>query len=202
MTVRVKICGITRVEDACAAIAAGADMIGLNFYPKTPRCIGIDRAREIRAAVGPAATIVGVFVNADRDYINERLRAAALDVLQFSGDETDAELAGWPLPTIATRRLKPNDSATIATSRADFTLLDAFDAKLLGGTGCRIPLDQLRRLDLTRAFVAGGLNPDNVAEVAVLKPYAVDCASGVESSPGVKEHDKIRSFVANAKRAR
>ena len=202
MTVRVKICGITRVEDARAAIAAGADMIGLNFYPKTPRCIDIDRALEIRAAVGPRATIVGVFVDAARDYIHERARAAALDLLQFSGDENDAALAGWPLPTIVTRRLKPGDTAAIAASRADFVLLDAFDAKLLGGTGCRIPLDQLRRLDLTRAFVAGGLNPENVAEVAALNPYAVDCASGVESSPGVKDHDKLRSFVANAKRAR
>ncbi|HZW75499.1 MAG TPA: N-(5'-phosphoribosyl)anthranilate isomerase, partial [Caldimonas sp.] len=111
MTVRVKICGLTRVKDACAAIAAGADMIGLNFYPKTPRCIAIDRAREIRAAVGPRATIVGVFVNAPRDYIDERVRAAALDLLQFSGDESDAALSGWPLPTIATRRLKPGDTA-------------------------------------------------------------------------------------------
>ena len=202
MTVRVKICGVMRVEDARAAIAAGADMIGLNFYPKTPRCIDIDRAREIRAAVGPSTRLVGVFVNADRDYINERLRAAALDLLQFSGDENDAAFAGWPVPTIMTRRLKLHDTAEIAASRAAFTLLDAFDPKLLGGTGCRIPLDQLRRLDLSRVFVAGGLNPDNVAEVAALAPYAVDCASGVESSPGVKDHEKIRSFVANAKRAR
>ena len=202
MTVRVKICGVTRVEDARAAIAAGADMIGLNFYPKTPRCIDIDRARGIRAAVGPHVTLVGVFVNADRDYINARLRAAALNLLQFSGDEDDAALAGWPVPTILTRRLKPNDTGSIAAIRADFVLLDAFDPKLLGGTGCRIPLAQLRRLDLTRAFVAGGLNPGNVAEVAALAPYAVDCASGVESSPGIKDPEKIRSFVANAKRAR
>jgi len=86
--------------------------------------------------------------------------------------------------------------------RADYVLFDAFDARLSGGTGNRIPLDQLRRLDLSRAFVAGGLNPDNVAEVAALGPYAVDCASGVESSPGVKDHDKLRSFVKNAKRSR
>jgi phosphoribosylanthranilate isomerase len=202
MTVRVKICGITRVEDALAAIAAGADMIGLNFYPKTPRYIDIDRAREIREAVGSRATIVGVFVNAERDYIDQRLRAAALDMLQFSGDEDDVTLAAWPVPTILTRRLRPEEQASIAPTRADFVLLDAFDSKLLGGTGCRIPLDQLRLLDLSRAFVAGGLNPDNVAEVAALNPYAVDCASGVESSPGIKDHNKMRSFIANAKRAR
>ena len=202
MKVRVKICGVTRVDDARAAIAAGADMIGLNFYAKTPRYIEIDRASEIREAVGARATIVGVFVNAERDYINDRLRAAALDMIQFSGDEDDAGLAGWPVPTIVTRRVRATEAVSIAPNRADYVLLDAFDANLLGGTGCRIALDQLRRIDLSRAFVAGGLNPDNVAEVAALGPYAVDCASGVESSPGVKDHDKIRSFVANAKRAR
>ena len=200
MTVRVKICGITRVEDARAAIDAGADMIGLNFYAKTPRYIDLDRAREIRAAVGSRATVVGVFVNAERTYIDERLRAAALDMIQFSGDEDDAALAGWPVPSIVVRRLKPGESMT--PHRADYVLLDALDAKLHGGTGIRIALDQLRALDLSRAFVAGGLNPDNVAEVAALGPYAVDCASGVESSPTVKDHDKLRRFVNNAKRSR
>ena len=202
MTVRVKICGITRVEDARAAIAAGADMIGLNFYAKTPRFIQIDRAREVREAVGARATIVGVFVNAERDYIDDRIHAAALDMIQFAGDEDDAALAGWPLPTIVTRRVKAGDVVSIASHRADYTLLDAFDGNLLGGTGCRIAPDKLRQFDLSRAFVAGGLTPDNVAEVAALRPYAVDCASGVESSPGVKDHNKIRSFVANAKRPR
>lgn len=200
MTVRVKICGITRVEDACAAIAAGADMIGLNFYPKSPRYVEVDRAIEIRAAIGAHATVVGVFVNAARAYIDDRLRAASLDMIQFSGDEDDAALAGWPVPSIVTRRLKSGDN--VRPHRADYVLFDAFDAKLHGGTGVRIALDQFRELDLSRAFVAGGLNPDNVAEVAALKPYAVDCASGVELSPGVKDHDKLRSFINNAKRSR
>ena len=200
MTVRVKICGITRVEDARAAIEAGADMIGLNFYAKTPRFVEVGRASEIREAVGARATLVGVFVNASRAYIDERVRAAALDMIQFSGDEDDTLVAGWPVPSIVTRRLKPGESVT--PHRADYELFDAFDAKLLGGTGIRLSLDLLRVLDLSRAFVAGGLNPDNVAEVAALEPYAVDCASGVESSPGVKDHDKLRSFVNNAKRSR
>jgi phosphoribosylanthranilate isomerase len=200
MTIRVKICGITRVEDARAAVAAGADMIGLNFYVKSPRYVEIDRAREIRGAIGSSAAVIGVFVNAQRAYIDERLRAASLDMIQFSGDEDDATLAGWPVPSIVTRRLKPGENMT--PHRADYVLFDAFDARLLGGTGSRIPLGQLRVLDLSRAFVAGGLNPDNVAEVAALGPYSVDCASGVESSPGVKDHDKLRRFVNNAKRSR
>jgi phosphoribosylanthranilate isomerase len=202
MTVRVKICGVTRVEDARAAIAAGADMIGLNFYAKSPRYVEIDRALEIRAAIGSRAKVVGVFVNPDRACIDERLRSASLDMIQFSGVEDDAVLAGWPVPSIVTRRLRPGETSSVSPHRADFVLFDAFDAKLLGGTGSRIPLDQLRRLDLSRAFVAGGLNPDNVAEVAALEPYAVDCASGVESSPGIKDHEKIRRFINNAKRSR
>lgn len=200
MTVRVKICGVTRVEDAHAAIVAGADMIGLNFHEKSPRYIDVDRAREIRTAIGSRAAVVGVFVNAERAYIDERLRAASLDMIQFSGDEDDAALAGWPLPSIIARRLKPGGD--VKPHRADYVLFDALDPKLLGGTGNRIPLEQLRKLDLSRAFVAGGLNPDNVAEVAALEPYAVDCASGVESSPGIKDHEKLRSFVKNAKRSR
>jgi phosphoribosylanthranilate isomerase len=202
MTVRVKICGVTRVEDARAAIAAGADMIGLNFYAKSPRYVAVERAKEIRAAVGSRAAVVGVFVNAERAYIDDRLRAAALDMIQFSGDENDAALAGWPVPSIVTRRLKQGEVPSLTTHRADYVLFDAFDAKLLGGTGSRIPLELLRAVDLSRAFIAGGLNPDNVAEVAALGPYAVDCASGVESSPGVKDHEKIRRFVHNAKRSR
>ena len=202
MTVRVKICGVTRIEDADAAIAAGADMIGLNFYAQSPRYVEVDRAREIRAAVGSRAAVVGVFVNAERAYIDDRLRAASLDMIQFSGDEDDAELGGWPVPSIVTLQLKPGEMSSVTPRRADYVLFDAFDAKLRGGSGSRIALDQLRRLDLSRAFVAGGLNPDNVAEVAALEPYAVDCASGVESSPGVKDHDKLRRFVNNAKRSR
>jgi len=202
MTVRVKICGVTRIEDAHAAIAAGADMIGLNFYAKSPRYVEVDRAREIRMAVGSRAAVVGVFVDAERGYIDDRLRAASLDMIQFSGDEDDAALAGWPVPTIVTNRPEPGGILRVTPRRGDYVLFDAFDAKLRGGSGSRIPLDQLRRLDLSRAFVAGGLNPDNVAEVAALEPYAVDCASGVESSPGVKDHEKLTRFVKNAKRSR
>ena len=202
MTVRVKICGITRVEDAHAAIAAGADMIGLNFYAKSPRYVELDRAMEIRAAIGSRATVVGVFVNAERAYIEDRLRAVSLDMIQFSGDEDDAAVGGWAVATIVKNRPEPGGSLGVTRRRGDYVLFDAFDARLRGGSGSRIALDQLRGLDLSRAFVAGGLNPDNVGEVAALEPYAVDCASGVESSPGVKEHEKLRSFVKNAKRSR
>ena len=198
-----KICGITRVEDAEATIAAGGDMIGLNFFAPSPRYITLDRARVVREAIGARAKVVGVFVNASRGYVEEHRRALRLDLLQFSGDEDDAMLRGWPIPTIAARRIRPG--VRESASAADYVMLDAFDPKLYGGTGHRIALDDLRARDLTRTFVAGGLTPENVAEVAALNPYAVDCASGVESSPGVKDHNKIRSSVINvlnAKRAR
>ena len=200
MSVRVKICGITRVEDAEATIAAGADMIGLNFFAESPRYLAIERARVVRETIGMRAKVVGVFVNASRGYVEQHCGALSLDMLQFSGDEDDAMLSGWPISVIAARRIKAG--ARAAASSADYVMLDAFDPKLYGGTGRRIALDDLRALDLSRTFVAGGLTPSNVAEVALLNPYAVDCASGVESAPGVKDHHKIRSFIINAKRAR
>ena len=202
MTVKVKICGVTRAEDAIVSIEAGADLIGLNFFEPSPRYLSIDRARVVRDAIGARAKVVGVFVNATRDYVDERMRALNLDLLQFSGDEDDAMLAGWPVPVVVTHRVKTGETGLIKMRGADFILIDAFDPKLYGGTGCRISLEQLRSLDMSRAFVAGGLTPDNVAEVAALSPYGVDCASGVESSPNIKDHAKIRRFVSNAKRAR
>ena len=202
MTVRVKICGVTRADDAVASIEAGADLIGLNFFAPSPRYLSIERARIVREAIGVRIKVVGVFVNATREYVEDRLRALSLDLLQFSGDEDDAMLAGWPVPVIAAYRMKAGEKDRVGTRGADFILVDAFDSELYGGTGSRISIEQLRSLDTSRAFIAGGLTPDNVADVAALLPYGVDCASGVESSPGIKDHAKVRSFVANAKRAR
>jgi phosphoribosylanthranilate isomerase len=200
MKPRVKICGITRAADAIAAVAAGADMIGLNFYAPSPRYIGLERALEIRAAVGARATLVGVFVNADRVFIEERRRALALDMLQFHGDEDDAALAGWSVPVIRTIRARAGAAAdALARVRADFALLDTFHPSLYGGTGVARPLDDLRNLDLSRVFISGGLNPENARSAAALAPYALDCASGVESAPGVKDHSKLGSFIANAR---
>jgi phosphoribosylanthranilate isomerase len=200
--VKVKICGVTRAEDAIAAIDAGADFVGLNFFEPSPRYLSIDRARIVRDAIGARAQVVGVFANATREYVDERLRVLRLDLLQFSGDEDDTMLARWPAPVIATYRVKTGETGHLEKRGAEFILVDAFDSKLYGGTGCRISIEQLSGLDTSCAFIAGGLTADNVAEVAALSPYGVDCASGVESSPGIKDHAKIRRFVANAKRAR
>jgi phosphoribosylanthranilate isomerase len=203
VSVRVKICGITRVEDADAAIALGAEMIGLNFYPPSPRGLTIDRAREIRRAIGRRAIVVGVFVNAARDYIDERLRDLDLDLIQFHGDEDESALCGWPVKVIRAFRLRADvpDAALPATA-ADYTLLDTFHPGLYGGTGDARPLAGLARFDLARVIISGGLDPSNVAQAAALKPYAIDVASGVESAPGVKDPAKLRSFIANAKSPR
>src|SRR5260370_25650394 len=153
MTVRVKICGVTRVDDAVASVEAGADLIGLNFCGASPRYLVIDRARAVREAIGRRIKVVGVFVNASRDYVDERLRALSLDLLQFSGDEDDAMLAGWPVPVIAAYRVKTGESGRVGARVTDFILVDAFDSKLYGGTGMRISLEQLRNLDTSRAFI-------------------------------------------------
>lgn len=203
MSVRIKICGITRVEDARAAVALGADMIGLNFYPPSPRSLTLERAQEIRRAIGRRCQVVGVFVNADREYIAERLGALGLDLLQFHGDEDEAALAGWPVSVIRAIRLKGEPSADVESrTRADYVLLDTFHPQLYGGTGKKRQLNGLKGLKLSRIFISGGLTPENVAEAAALRPYAVDVASGVESAPGIKDPLKLRSFIVNAKSTR
>ena len=203
MTVRVKICGVTRADDADVAIEAGAELIGLNFYAPSPRYVAFDTAVRIRRRIGSRAQVVGVFVNAERAVIDTHLRELHLDMLQFHGDEDDSALAGWNVPVIRALRVRGGEAgAAISRARADYILLDTFHPSLYGGSGVARPLDDLKGLDLSRVFISGGLNATNVADAAALHPYAVDAASGVESSPGAKDHLKLRSFVANAKSAR
>jgi len=203
VTVKVKICGVTKVEDARAAIDFGAEMIGVNFYAPSPRFVSLQRACEIRAAIDAAHKVVGVFVNAPREFITECLAEVRLDLLQFHGDEPDSFLKEWPVPVIRALRLKSGEKfAPAAYPSSIYILLDTFHPGLYGGTGAKRPLSDLRGLDLTRVFISGGLNPDNVGEAVELLPYAVDVASGVESAPGIKDHDKLRRFIRNAKSAR
>jgi phosphoribosylanthranilate isomerase len=202
VAVKVKICGITRADDAELAIRLGADLIGLNFYPPSPRSLTLEQARSIRAAIGDRCEVAGVFVNAERSYIDQRMRELRLDYLQFHGDEDDEALAGWPLKVIRALRLEGIVSAdTIQRCRADYVLLDTWHPHLFGGTGQARSLDGLSGLGLNRVILSGGLNPQNVALAAALGPHAVDVASGVESTPGIKDPAKLRSFILNAKSA-
>jgi phosphoribosylanthranilate isomerase len=203
VSVKIKICGVTRAEDARLACELGADLIGLNFYQPSPRCIPLDIALEIRRAVAGRAALVGVFVNAERSFVQRVAADLALDFIQFHGDEDESALAGWPLLTIRAYRLRAESPAdVIRRSRADYVLLDSYDPALFGGTGRALPLAQINGIDLRRTIISGGLDPERVAQAAALKPWAVDVASGVESAPGVKDAAKLRSFIVNAKSSR
>jgi len=199
---RVKICGITQVADAQAACDLQADFIGLNFYAQSPRCVSLERAAEIRAAIGSRAVVAGVFVKPEREFVTRMLRELKLDMLQIHGDDCGELLEGWPVPLIRPVSLRPGQAAAdLLPARGGFVLIDSYDPRLYGGTGRAIALEDLRKLDLRRCFVAGGLTPATVKAVAALRPYAVDVASGVESAPGIKDHVKMRSFIENAKSA-
>jgi phosphoribosylanthranilate isomerase len=202
MAVRIKVCGITRREDAELAVSLGVDYVGINFYPPSPRYVTVEAAGKIAQAVKGRARVVGVFVNAERSYINDRLNFADLDLLQFHGDEEDDALKGWPVPVIRALRIRPGaplEPSNLARIPADFLLLDTFHPRLFGGTGQTRSLDAIRELDLGRVFISGGLTPHNAADAALLAPYGLDVASGVEAAPGVKDAGKLRSFVANAR---
>src|ERR1700744_2135846 len=124
MSIKVKICGVTSPEDARIAIACGADMIGLNFYPPSPRYVDRERARSIRAAIGSEALVVGLFVNATRDLISEYHRELALDLLQFHGDEDEEALRGWPIKVIRAIRVEAETSPSAYATCADYRLFD------------------------------------------------------------------------------
>jgi phosphoribosylanthranilate isomerase len=200
--VRVKICGVTRAEDAEAAVAFGADFIGLNFYRPSPRSILPQAAQPIRDLIGNRCGVVGVFVNADRSYVDECRKYLRLDYLQFHGDEQDDALRGWTVPVIRALRLwKDAPLSVCLDNHADYVLIDAAAPGLYGGTGRALALDRLDGMDLGRVFIAGGLTAENVGAAVRRAPFAVDTASGVESAPGIKDHAKLRSFIANAKSA-
>ncbi|MHB2138265.1 phosphoribosylanthranilate isomerase [Pseudomonas monsensis] len=203
--VRSKICGITRIEDALAAVEAGADAIGFVFYAKSPRAVSVQQARAIIRALPPFVTTVGLFVNASRCELGEILDAVPLDLLQFHGDENAEACEEWRRPYIKALRVKAGDdiaAAVAAYPGASGVLLDTYVEGVPGGTGeafdwSLIPPDLSKPL-----ILAGGLTPENVSDaVARVRPYAVDVSGGVEASKGIKDHAKIRAFIAAARKA-
>ena len=197
--VRVKICGITRPEDALCARDAGAWAIGLNFFSGSPRCVTPARAAAIAAAV-PQLTRVGVFVNEPRERVAAIAAETGLDALQFHGDENPAYCRDWSLPVVKAIRVR--DETSVAAARAfdvAFLLVDAWAPDQYGGSGRTFAWDLLAPLDRDRLILAGGLDPGNVAAaVRAVRPFAVDVASGVESAPGIKDPEKVRRFVDHA----
>ena len=204
MSVRVKICGVTSVEDALLAADSGADLIGLNFYPPSPRSVSLTTAQAIRAALPEHVWCVGVFVNAERSHIAALSELLRLHAVQFHGDETSADVQGWSCLTIKALRV-PVDGPLPEWQQfpVNYLLLDTHRPGRYGGTGERFSWDHLTTLPREcrqQLILAGGLTPENVAEaVRVVSPWAVDVASGVESAPGRKDPEKVRAFIANAK---
>ena len=190
----VKICGITRLEDAEAAAAAGAGAIGFIFWPSSPRFIDPYRARAIAAALPPFVTPVGVFVNQPLDYVNGVASLVRLGVVQLHGDET---------PEFAAAVCRPVMKA-VAIGQADVRLwparvkllLDVHDPLARGGTGRTIDWSTAADVASRREIVlAGGLKPENVADaVARVRPYGIDVSSGVERSPGIKDHERLQAL--------
>jgi phosphoribosylanthranilate isomerase len=251
---RIKICGITNVEDAVAAVDAGADAIGLNFYEKSPRCVSATVAKTIVDAVGKRAACWGVIVNLENAEIEKLIADVGLYGIQLHGDESPGQVAYMaklmrapaspamqkilnemsaeerrrleasfqiaemfldPAPVIRARRI---DDRGVGAIRADLddcrragalpgaVLVDAASPGRYGGTGETVSwvglIDYPRWLGKTPLILAGGLRPDNVAEaIHTVRPFGVDVASGVESTPGKKDHAKVREFIAVARAA-
>jgi phosphoribosylanthranilate isomerase len=201
--VKVKICGVTSPEDAALAAAAGADAIGLNFHPPSPRSVAVDTAEEIVRALPRGLCRVGVFVDAERTWVADLAARLALDALQFHGGEDADYCRGWSQKIIKAVRVRgPESLAPAMLPAVDFILADAYVEGLAGGTGRRVPLAWLAGVERERLILAGGLDADNVAEaVRLVRPAAVDVASGVERAPGRKDPEAMRRFVAHAKNA-
>lgn len=201
--VRSKICGITRVEDALVAAAAGADAIGLVFYAKSPRAVSVAQAQQIIAALPPFVTTVGLFVNMPRAELQQILAQVPLDLLQFHGDESVEQCEGFGRPYIKALRVKPGDD--IAAQMAQYpsasgVLLDTFVEGVPGGTGLSFDWSLVPRELPKPVILAGGLTPDNVAAaIAQVRPYAVDISGGVESAKGIKDASKVRAFIRAAR---
>ena len=212
---RVKICGITSLQDAETAVNHGADAIGLVFYPNSPRYLPVDRAAAIANTVGPFVSVVALFVNATVNEVKRVIERVPLHYLQFHGEESADTCEQFALPYLkAVKVPRPDGNSEAAISaaqqqviraaqahpRAKAILLDTLHPQQHGGTGQQFDWRCVPESESFRWILAGGLKPDNVADaIAQVRPYAVDVSSGVESGPGVKDGDKVKTFIQNAK---
>ena len=199
LRVRVKICGITRVEDALVAVENGADAIGLVFYEPSPRAVSIEQAIKIVNQIPAFISIVGLFVNAEERFVRDVISNVALDLLQFHGDEVPEECSRYALPFMKAIRVKSDTNLVqcakdYSASRA--LLLDTYTEGVAGGTGHTFDWGLIPS-DLNKPVVlAGGLTAENVASaIQQVKPYAVDVSGGVELSKGIKDAAKIAAFM-------
>ncbi len=205
MSIQVKICGITSVADAQAAAGAGADLIGLMFYDKSPRRVALETAAEIARSISPFVVKVGVFVNPTEELVTRAIAECNLSLLQFHGDETPEFCTKFGVMSMKAFRVRDAETLrALADYNTDAWLLDAYSPGALGGTGEKFNWElavEARKLGRP-IFLAGGLTPDNVGgAVSLVQPFGVDVSSGVEMSPGKKDPDKVKLFIERAKAA-
>ena len=199
---KVKICGITNLDDALVAIDAGADALGFVFYEKSPRNLNPMQASAIIAKLPPFVQTVGLFVNEEAERVNWTADFCGLDLIQLHGDEEPEYCQEIKRRVIKAFRVKEAASlASLKNYRVAGHLLDAWSPAAPGGTGETFNWDLAREAAGSgRLILAGGLTPDNVRRaVEQVRPYAVDVSSGVESAPGKKDHDKVREFISRVK---
>jgi phosphoribosylanthranilate isomerase len=202
--IRVKICGVMTVEQALACAALGADAIGVNFVDSSPRRVDVQTARAIADALGSSALLVGVVADMQVSAMRALLGEARVGCLQLHGDETaDQVVAMLPHAYKAVRVGSAEDVARAEAAPGAYVMVDARVAGMLGGSGHRVDASLVANLAKRRRLVlAGGLTPDNVGQAIVeLRPWCVDVASGVESSPGVKDIARVRAFIEAARTA-
>jgi phosphoribosylanthranilate isomerase len=203
--VKVKICGITNLEDAQAAFEMGADLLGFNFYEKSPRYIEPQKAAEIISKLPSIVDTVGVFVNPTLDEIKQQIVDGRLNWVQLHGDESPEfcnSLSSLSVKTIKAIRVIDESSIKLAEQYyTDAVLLDAFDPHRYGGTGIAFDWNVVGYIN-KRVFLAGGINPDNVAKAIELGVYGIDVCSGIESSPGKKDHKKMKKLFDNIREIR
>lgn len=206
MRVRAKICGITRLVDAQSAIAAGCDALGFNFHPASPRFVSPEQARAIITAIPPFVTCVGLFVDAETARVREMAAASGVGLLQFHGEESDSDCAAAGYPFIKVIPVSgPIDVTDLERRfpRARALLFDSHIAGQTGGTGKTFDWSWWPRASSKPLILAGGLNPDNVAEaITRTRPFAVDVSSGVEgATKGTKDSGKLNQFMIEVLRA-
>lgn len=199
MSTKVKICGITNTADGVAAAEAGADMIGLMFYERSPRHVSFATAAEISRALSPFTVKVGVFVNPDEDTVMRAIGECGVTLLQFHGEETPEFCAQFGVMSMKAFRIRNADSLlALPNYSTDAFLLDAYSPDAHGGTGAKFNWDLA--IDAKKQgrpiFLAGGLTPENVGTaVEKVQPFGVDVSSGVESAPGKKDSAKVQAFI-------
>ncbi|MBE9396217.1 phosphoribosylanthranilate isomerase [Pontibacterium sp. N1Y112] len=203
---RIKICGITRQEDADAAVAAGADALGFVFYDPSPRNVNVDQAAEIIRNLPAFVTSTALFVNADVAFVQRVIDSTGLDLLQFHGDEDVAYCEQFDRPYMKAIRMKPGVDIQAECERyasATAILLDAYRPGVPGGTGESFDWDRIPSELKKPIVLAGGLEPDNIRRaVETVRPFAVDVSGGVEASKGIKDKAKIEKFTLEVTRAK